>query len=99
MALESEFDEEEPDDYEEEYDDEDEDEEDEDEDDVDPEDDVDLARNRRRGVAGGRERGHPNGTKVNGRDELFNFGSNLTVAGEYDSDLGCLQSNVTVRVC
>ncbi|KAI5121483.1 hypothetical protein M0805_003938 [Coniferiporia weirii] len=73
-----------PDDYEEDYDEEDEDEEEDEEDDVDAEDDVDI-RNRggRRGAAPNRDRARsvPNGAKANGRDELFNFGNSLTVAG------------------
>lgn len=87
VALESEFDEEDPDgdEYEDDYDDEeDEEDEDEEEEEVDAEEDVDVARTRRRGVPGARDRARvgPNGVKANGRDELFNFGSNLTVAGE-----------------
>ncbi|KAH8114975.1 hypothetical protein DFH11DRAFT_1590736 [Phellopilus nigrolimitatus] len=84
---ESEFDEDDPDgdDYEEEeYDDEEEDEEEDEEDDVDAEDDVDIRnRNARRTAATNRDRGRvaQNGVKANGRDDLFNFGSSLTVAG------------------
>ncbi len=84
--AESEFDEDDQDEaeYEEDdYDEEEDEEEDEDDEDVDPEDDVEMrARNARRGTAVARDRrGMPNGTKPNAKDDLFNFGSNWTVAG------------------
>ena len=84
---ESEFDEDEPenDDYdEEEYDEEEEEDEEDDDEDVDGEEDPDgRPRTVRRGVHNTRGRGPPNGPKANGRDDLFNFGSSLTVAGEH----------------
>ena len=69
---------------------EEEDEEEDEEDDGDPEDEDDVKQDRR--TAAPRRRA-ANGTKVNGRDGLGNFGSNLTVTGK------CLLVSASLRIC